>query len=39
MSADLVYDGVLDCFSRRWRLVIAGDYEAGAYTRPLLGLT
>jgi len=27
MAADLVYDGVLDCFSRRWRLVIAGDSQ------------
>ena len=27
MAADLIYDGVLNCFSRKWRLVIAGDYE------------
>jgi signal transduction histidine kinase/CheY-like chemotaxis protein len=26
LKADLIYDGVLDCFSRKWRLRITGDY-------------
>jgi hypothetical protein len=26
-GADLAYDGLLDCFSRKWRLVITGDYK------------
>jgi hypothetical protein len=26
-EADLVYDELLDCFSRKWRLVITGDYK------------
>ena len=28
MDAKLVYDTVLDCFGRKWRLVITGDYTA-----------
>ena len=27
LKQDLIYDGVLDCFSRRWRLLITGQYD------------
>jgi len=27
-EADLVFEGLLDCFGRNWKLVITGDYDA-----------
>ena len=34
-DAELVYDVVLDCFGRKWRMVIKGDYHDYTGNNPL----